>query len=255
MPPSPLCLLRCRGTAPLLVRLPGNEPFTVIPGAAKMKSGAGVLLIASLQLIIGLTLLGIFEGYKVSGLCVLCVGVWTVARPLLSRTGRSPSPCRHRSAAPIHLRFLLPPIHLRACHTQTHYFNSGLSGAEGEGLSDPELKQLAAGECSVALREQSGPCRGYGGLVGWRCCCCCWRCQASTSKHFIVLARRAKFRVQNAPRFPLPLLLRHRHLRPVWPRRHLQRPAHASDHLFCVSGRLMLVVLVAVLWLLVVRLL
>ena len=31
-----------------------------------MKSGGGVLLVAGLQLVVGLTLLGIFEGYKVS---------------------------------------------------------------------------------------------------------------------------------------------------------------------------------------------
>jgi hypothetical protein len=38
---------------------------------ASLSSGGGVLLVASLQLVIGLALLGVYEGYKASG------GGWT----------------------------------------------------------------------------------------------------------------------------------------------------------------------------------
>lgn len=49
----------------MIVTLPA--PDTVHTSNNKMKSGGGVLFIAAAQLVVGLSLLGIYEGYKVCG--------------------------------------------------------------------------------------------------------------------------------------------------------------------------------------------
>lgn len=104
-----------------------------------MKSGAGVLVVASLQLVVAVVLLGIYEGYK----------VWSVAkRPASPAGGAGAGACRrqahHQTCAQALNRTCSLPLP-RCTPLQTKYFNSSLGNA-GEGLTETELKLLIAGE-------------------------------------------------------------------------------------------------------------
>lgn len=106
-----------------------------------VSSRSGVLLVAALQLIVGLTLLGIYEGFKAS---------WLIAppRPPVRQSGLHVACCRSaccrrqssRQRAAAH-----PSSHPASSRAfrdaQTHYFNSSIK----EDVPAEASKQLAAG--------------------------------------------------------------------------------------------------------------
>ena len=111
-----------------------------------MRSGGGVLLVATLQLLAGFSLLGVYEAYKVRE----------------SAPASPPPPPLHLLSLHQLLCFLCPGL-------QTHYFNSNIA-AGSEGLSGDIAKQLVAGELCWHWRHWRRPWRPAGGAPVVRCC-------------------------------------------------------------------------------------